>query len=148
MNYKRYIITPLVLICFIFNCKNINENQTNIDEISVSIPESEILENNGSLICIKNRITYGKAKEGQVIKHNFLFSNNGGDPVKIVEYNASCNCTVLDVKGKVVPPQKSIEIEMKIDTKNKSKGTHSSTVTLESTGQRKFHLLLIKYEIE
>lgn len=151
MNCNKYIIIPLVLICFIFiKCKNVNESPNKINKITqvISKPESEVRENNGLLLCKKNKVTYGKVKEGTLIKHNFLFYNQGTESVMIVRYDVSCNCTVLDIKGKVIPPKGSLDIEMKIDTKNKSKGVHTSNVTLESSGQRKFNVLIIKYEIE
>ena len=148
---KNIIILLVIVVCLIFiKCKKVNASHNQVNETInvISKSKKEIKQNKGSLICEKNRITYGKVKEGESIKQNFLFYNEGTEPVRIVRYDASCNCTVLDIKGKVIPPKESLDIEMKIDTKNKSNGAHTANVTLESTGQRKFHVLIIKYDIE
>lgn len=150
MNYKKYIIIPMVLTSLILmGSKNVSNNEK-IEQI-ITKPKNEILENEskGLLVCKKNRINYGKVKGGTLIKYKFSFSNEGQDIVKIIDYNASCSCTILDnIKGSIIQPNSVFEIEMKINTKNKLKGTHSSNVTLESTGQRKFNVLIVKYEIE
>jgi hypothetical protein len=102
----------------------------------------------GLLKLEKNRYDYGKVKEGTLIKQIFSFHNTGTEPVKILDYDASCNCTIMDVTGKVIAPDETLSIEMKIDTKGKSKGDHGSSVTLTTNGQRKLYLLLVKYDIE
>ena len=116
MNYIKYIITSSVFLCLIFiSCKKVNNTDKRVNEITkvVSKPKKEAHENKGLLICKKNRVTYGKVKEGIIIKNKFLFKNEGTEPVEIVKYDASCNCTVLDIKGKIIQPNELLEIEMK-----------------------------------
>lgn len=141
----------LVIITFlcltIVGCKKGND-LNKISKIDITQQYKEEAKTKGLLECEKSSYDYGKVLGGTLIKQSFVFHNTGTEPVEIVDYSASCNCTIMDIKGKIIAPNETLSIEMKIDTEGKSKGNHGSNVTLTTNGQRKFYLLLVKYDIE
>ncbi|MFY0631703.1 MAG: DUF1573 domain-containing protein [Flavobacteriaceae bacterium] len=153
MNYtKNNILIIIVFLCLgLVGCKKeIATNDLNKISKLDALQKNEpiVAKTKGLLKCNKSSYDYGKVLGGTLIKQNFLFHNTGTEPVEILDYNASCNCTIMDIKGKVIAPNETLSIEMKIDTEGKSKGNHGSSVTITTNGQRKFYLLLVKYGIK
>jgi hypothetical protein len=64
-----------------------------------------------------NFYDFGKVKEGDVIKHTFMFRNKEDVPVNIKEVNTSCACTTPKVSATCVMPGKEVSIEISFDTK-------------------------------
>jgi hypothetical protein len=64
-----------------------------------------------------NFFDYGKAKEGEIVKHTFMLKNDEDVPVKIKEVNTSCACTTPKVGANVVEPHKEVPIELSFNTK-------------------------------
>jgi hypothetical protein len=63
---------------------------------------------------------FGKVKEGEVLKHNFVLKNKTNKDLTIEKINTSCGCTVSKVKKKKLSPQKSTIVEVKFNTKGYS----------------------------
>jgi hypothetical protein len=63
---------------------------------------------------------FGKAKEGEILKHNFLLKNDSTKPLKIQSINTSCSCTVSKVKKKTLLQGESTYIEVEFNTKGYS----------------------------
>ena len=54
---------------------------------------------------------FGQVKEGEVLKHDFIFKNTSGDTINIKDINTSCGCTVSKVEKKTLAPGESTVIE-------------------------------------
>jgi len=54
---------------------------------------------------------FGQVKEGEVLKHDFIFKNTSGDAINIKDINTSCGCTVSKVEKKTLAPGESTVIE-------------------------------------
>lgn len=63
---------------------------------------------------------FGKVKEGQLLKHDFILRNNSGKALTIKDVNTSCGCTVSKVEKKVLKRGESALIEVKFDSKGYS----------------------------
>ncbi len=63
---------------------------------------------------------FGKAKEGKVLKHNFIFKNEAKGNLKIEKLGSSCGCMVPQAKKKILAPQESAIIEVNFNTKGYS----------------------------
>jgi hypothetical protein len=70
-----------------------------------------------------NTWDFGLVKEGQVLKHDFIFKNDSGKTVTIKNIDTSCGCTSSEVKKKTLLPGESTLIEVKFDTKGYAGGT-------------------------
>lgn len=63
---------------------------------------------------------FGQVKQGQIIKHDFIFKNNFQKVLKIKNIDTSCGCTVSEVQKKVLLPQESTLVEVKFNAKGYS----------------------------
>ena len=81
-------------------------------------------------------ITYdfGQIEEGTVAIHEFVFTNDGDQPLIISSVKASCGCTTPDWTKEPVLPGKQGFIKASYNSKNRPGGFHKSiTVTSNSS---------------
>ncbi len=60
---------------------------------------------------------FGKAKQGEVLSHEFAFTNEGDATLVIQKVSTSCGCTAALVSADKIPPGKEGRIEVKFDTR-------------------------------
>jgi len=60
---------------------------------------------------------FGKVKQGEVLSHEFVFTNEGDAPLLIQKVSTSCGCTAALVSAEKVQPGKDGRIEVKFDTR-------------------------------
>lgn len=73
----------------------------------------------------------GEIIEGQVLKHQFNFTNTGKSDLIIESAKASCGCTATAPKEKVIKPGQSSFIEANFDSHYK-KGAQHKTITVRT----------------
>jgi hypothetical protein len=64
----------------------------------------------------KNLWDFGKVKQGELVKHEFVLKNASDKPMKIKEVNTSCGCTASEVKKRDLAPGDSTLIEVTFDS--------------------------------
>jgi hypothetical protein len=64
-----------------------------------------------------NTWDFGKIKEGQIPKHEFILKNESNKPLNIKEVNTSCGCTASEVKKRNLFPGESTLIDVSFDSK-------------------------------
>lgn len=62
---------------------------------------------------------FGKIYQGDVVKHKFTFTNNGGAPLVISSVQPQCGCTATNYTKEAVPPGGKGEIELQFDSSGK-----------------------------
>ena len=60
---------------------------------------------------------FGKIKQGDIVKHNFLYSNNGDLDLVLKDVRTSCGCTAANVSDKKTSPGKKGKIKVVFDSK-------------------------------
>jgi len=68
----------------------------------------------------QNTWDFGKVKEGEIFKHNFVLKNNSKFPMRIKEVYTSCGCTTAHVREKVNAPGKEALVEAAFNSKGYS----------------------------
>jgi hypothetical protein len=63
---------------------------------------------------------FGKAKAGELLKHDFVFKNGSSDILEIVNIHTSCGCTASEAGKKSLMPQDSTTITVTFNTKGYS----------------------------
>ncbi|MDI6759113.1 MAG: DUF1573 domain-containing protein [Candidatus Omnitrophota bacterium] len=63
---------------------------------------------------------FGKVKEGNVVKHDFIFKNESNKNLKIEKITSSCGCIVSQAKKKILAPKENIIIEVSFKSKGYS----------------------------
>ena len=72
---------------------------------------------------------FGQVKDGEIVRHNFTFTNNGENPLVIQRAKASCGCTVPTWTKEPVAPGETGEIAVEFNSKNKP-GMQTKTITV------------------
>jgi len=69
-------------------------------------------------IADPNEWDFGQAKQGQVLKHDFLFKNETKGVLNITGVNTSCGCTVSQSDKKSLKPGESAAIKVSFNSRN------------------------------
>ncbi len=86
---------------------------------------------------------YGWITEGEVIAHEFEFTNVGKKPLIIQSVDAACGCTIPEYPPEPTPPGASNKIKVTFDTKGKV-GTQNKKVTIVANTVPKYSYLWMK----
>ncbi len=60
---------------------------------------------------------FGRVKQGEVLSHEFVFSNEGDVTLVIQKVTTTCGCTAALLSADKIPPGKEGKIEIKFDTR-------------------------------
>ena len=64
---------------------------------------------------------FGKVMEGEIVEHDYHFTNTGDEPLILKKVKASCGCTVPTWPRKPIPPGGKGLIHAKFDTKRRGR---------------------------
>ena len=84
---------------------------------------------------------FGKATEGQLLKHVFKFTNKGTATLEILSVEAACGCTSTLLSQKQIPPGGVGQIEAALKTEGNS-GRIEKTVTVTTNDPRQSQIIL------
>lgn len=90
---------------------------------------------------------FGNIKQGEMVTHEFTFTNNGKTPLIITNATGSCGCTVPEYPHDPVQPGASAVIKVTFNSNNKS-GHQEKSVTITNNTVRGLSMLYIKGEVE
>jgi len=124
---------------------HVNFEMENASENILS-ENTEVLDRNGFLVGA-NTLQAGVVQANDSVVCEFRFVNRGSEPVKIVDYTVSCDCSELIYNDKEIPVNDTVVIKMIIDTAGKSVGNHSSVAVLKTNGKRRFYDITAHYTI-
>lgn len=102
---------------------SINEADQRVKQVQ-SMPKTE-------LVFTDTKFSFGKIKEGDVVKHAYHFKNSGKAPLLISRAEASCGCTVPSFPKDPIPPGGEGDIVVQFDSHNK-KGHQQKNVLVWS----------------
>jgi hypothetical protein len=81
---------------------------------------------------------FGKVKQGDVLSHEFIFTNEGDATLVIQKVSTSCGCTAALVSADKIQPGKEGRIEIKFDTRGYG-GPVSKLVYVDSNDPGEAH---------
>lgn len=84
---------------------------------------------------------FGKIKAGEIVTHDFVILNNGGDKLIINNVRAGCGCTAVKPENSILLPGESTKINVKFDS-NGRKGQQKKFVYVESNDEANPYLKL------
>ncbi len=73
---------------------------------------------------------FGTIAHGEVITHEFEFTNTGESPLIIVDAKSSCGCTIPSWPKEAIMPGESGSIKVKFDSNNKKGLDINKTVNI------------------
>ena len=63
-------------------------------------------------ILDSNEWDFGKVKQGEILKHGFIFKNESKDVLNITGLNSSCGCTASQADKKSLKPSETTTINV------------------------------------
>lgn len=90
---------------------------------------------------------FGMIKEGDVVRHEYEFTNNGKNPLIISNAKGSCGCTVPEYPTQPVPPGKSGVIKVEFHSEGKI-GHQEKSINITTNSNRGMHTLFIKGDVK
>lgn len=82
----------------------------------------------------ETQFNFGEIIQGQVVEHDFTFTNTGKNDLVIYDSKGSCGCTVPEWPKEPIKPGKKDKVHVKFDSTNKE-GHQTKTVTLTCNTQ-------------
>lgn len=148
----KKLIVSLSLLS-VFACKkSIDEKKVKVsfyeDKKTIIKQDPLVEKTQGLLVCETIKKDFGKIKKNDLVHQKFTLYNKGTETVTILEFDASCNCTSLEISKKSIQPGDSTIVAMRIETKEKTKGLHVVNATLKTNGKKAFYALSTMFEIE
>jgi hypothetical protein len=89
---------------------------------------------------------FGKISEGEIVTHEFTFTNTGDAPLVITSARGSCGCTVPEYPRTPLAPGESGKITVSFDSGGRS-GRQDKSVTLTANTVPNSKILKITSEV-
>lgn len=90
---------------------------------------------------------FGTVKDGEIVRHEYEFTNTGTEPLIIADAKASCGCTVPSWPKEPIQPGDKGKIKVEFDSKGKP-GPQSKKVTITANTDPAPLYLTIKGNVE
>lgn len=114
---RSAIFISLVLFLSLQSCKRTgtNENQSQPAGAEITFKEQTY--------------DFGVMSEGDIVEHDFEFTNTGTVPVEIIDVRVQCGCTVASRPTKLIGVGRSDKITVRFNSKGKA-GVNKKFVTV------------------
>lgn len=109
---KVFVLSVMALLCM-----------RTLAWCAASVPPSPGAERAAEAVTDPYVWDFGTAKAGDVLEHEFTFTNSFGKDMRIKETTTSCGCTVSEIKKKDLKPGESTVLSVRFDTKGYSGDT-------------------------
>lgn len=83
---------------------------------------------------------FGSVKQGDIVNHDFVFTNTGKAPLIISDATGSCGCTVAEYPKEPLNVGQTSKVSTVFNTANKM-GFQTKTVTLYMNTEKKLKIL-------
>jgi hypothetical protein len=149
---KRYFIISLLALAA---CNNNTPTTDNKGKLSASLVNNPLTANGLDTVAAARKPTmdfpdtlhdFGPIHQGEVVQHEFTFTNNGKTPLIISSAIGSCGCTVPDYPHDPVQPGQSAVMKVTFNSAGKF-GPQVKTVTIHANTVRNVHELFIKADV-
>jgi Protein of unknown function (DUF1573) len=149
----KNIIIILTFVVFFFACKgkageSVQETPAELGE-NASIVRNPISANSPMDTNLLARITYeesmflfGEVKEGEVITHEFKFTNTGKVPLVINNCRSSCGCTIPEWPKEAIQPGATGVISARFNTEGKDGDQTKAVMVAANTYPRETKVYL------
>ncbi len=151
---KRYLILGLVVLAACGETKK--ETDTNPDKLSTNLVSNPHTASGLDtvaagmkpvMVFTDTTHSFGKIQEGEVVSHEFNFTNTGKTPLVISSASGSCGCTVPEYPKDPILPNQSASLKVTFNSAGKS-GHQEKSVTLTTNTIEGRRMLYIQAEVE
>ncbi len=151
---KKIILS--IVLCYTFgylNAQNLfgdNKSKIEVEQPKKKLDSKEDVKKNNDLVdatidFVSKVVDYGVIDHNSDGNREFVFTNNGTEPLLIKNAKGSCGCTVPTYPREAIEPGKTEKIKVKYATNRVGKFT--KTITLTTNASKKPVILTIKGEV-
>lgn len=144
----KNFLTILVAIVLFISCSDATSKIKNFETEDVKINDSDILSQNELPIFSfeEEEWNFGAIRDGDVVDHDFTFTNTGKAPLIISSAQGSCGCTVPKYSNEPIAPGSDGIISVQFNSKGKV-GSQEKTVTLSANTVPNTKILKIRAQV-
>jgi hypothetical protein len=159
---KIKFIYALVMLFGFFatvSCEKKSENKTSETAKEEDLSAADLINNPNTanphevpagplpkMTFAESSFDFGNIKQGEKVKHTFMFKNTGEAPLIIENASASCGCTVPQWPRKPIAPGEEGKIDVEFNSAGKS-GQQSKQISIRANTQPNITELTIKTNI-
>ncbi len=124
--------------------KEIEAGSNISDIIRNPVTETEEVDtvNIAKMVFKEKRYDFGTVNEGDIIRKEFEFTNEGKVPLVITKAKSTCGCTVPEWPKEPIQPGKGGKISVRFDTKNKTERQGKPITIIANTYPKETYLQL------
>ncbi len=157
---KKYLVFTLSVCVLFFACNNEETNNSGDNASSESTLSTDLVKNPESasgkeninqedlpqMTFAETEYVFGEIQQGDVVKHDFIFTNTGHSDLIITNAKASCGCTVPYYPQEPIASGASDTIKVSFNSKGKS-GKTTKSITVTHNGVPNKSVIYIKGDI-
>lgn len=129
-----------LLGAFLLNaCNNAENKADGKDDMQSKLPVMAMVDS--------TTYQFGSIKEGDIVEHEFRFTNGGQFPLIINNVTASCGCTIPEWPREPIPPAGESSIKVRFNSKGKP-GMQFKTITVYANTEPATSELRIQGQVE
>ena len=144
----KNFLTIFVAIVLFISCSDATSKIKNFETEDVKINDLDILSQNELPIFSfeEEEWNFGAIRDGDVVDHDFTFTNTGKAPLIISSAQGSCGCTVPKYSNEPIAPGSDGVISVQFNSKGKV-GSQEKTVTLSANTVPNTKILKIRAQV-
>ncbi|MBT8220674.1 MAG: DUF1573 domain-containing protein [Bacteroidia bacterium] len=136
----KYVCICILCIGLFSSCKSdstsVNKTESSfqevqpasLDEIVTDITTTDTI-NVAKMKFVETTFDFGNIEEGQLVEHNYTFTNTGIAPLTITNARSTCGCTVPEWPKEPIAPGQSGSIEVVFNSRGK-KAKQNKPITI------------------
>ena len=139
----KKLLLPLAALLFMASCNNAPKNEASDSNTTTETSAATANEGIGVIKFQDTAFDFGSIKEGEVVKHDFIFTNTGNAPVILAQVSASCGCTTPKYTSEPVLPGKDGVITVEFNSENQV-GQQQKIITVASNAESNIMTVQLK----
>jgi len=144
----KNILTIFVASVLLISCSDATSKIKNFETEDIKLNDSDIFSQNELPIFSfeEEEWNFGPISDGDVVDHDFIFTNTGKAPLIISSAQGSCGCTVPKYSNEPIAPGSTGVISVQFNSKGKV-GSQEKTVTLSANTVPNTKILKIRAQV-
>jgi hypothetical protein len=145
---KRVLFFAGMLVAASFTACNNAADKVAENEVEENAISADMVDNAGTakFTFEEEQFDFGTINEGDVVEHEFTFTNSGDAPLIITSANGSCGCTVPNPPKEPIAPGASASIKVSFNSQGKP-GNQQKTVTINANTEPTTTILRISAQV-
>ncbi len=137
------LILSVIAIGFLASCNTNATDKINQENVAIANARDTKAKLLPTLTFAKTNHDFGVINEGEIVEHNFTFTNTGTAPLVIVSAKGSCGCTVSKWPKEPIAPGAQGEMLVTFNSAGKP-NLQNKQVTITANTEKGKEVLKIK----